>query len=197
MKKSVYLLTVICLSLILGSCQRENTTNSIDEFNIELSDIDFSTLGKYSSIEELQVKMPKMVSLIFDDAKSQMEENNNINNIIVDVKFQNGTAYLNEVIYLDKTHNEIITRAVLDYNTMQFVTTSDLSVNGFNLEEMLGNTSKYQNLGDFAHSDVKNLNVVIGEVSNYLSKNLKEVQDCVFVKFNISPINVQINTTSC
>lgn len=204
MKNVIKILGTLFLFLVFVSCEKEQKTDSNEkvfqgQFKIDLSDldIDFVTLARYSSIEELEQKMPDIVSLIFKDAKKEMEQNNKISNVIVDVKFHNGTAYLNEIVFFDESQNQIITRATLNYNTMQFATVSDVSANNFDLQEILGNTSTYKKAGHFAHSNTENLDVLTGEVAGYLFKNLKKVEDCTFVKFNINQKDTQINNISC
>lgn len=204
MKNVIKILGTLFLFLVFVSCEKEQKTDSIEkvfqgQFKIDLSDlnIDFVTLARYSSIEELEQKMPDIVSLIFKDAKKEMEQNNKISNVIVDVKFHNGTAYLNEIVLLDESQNQIITRATLNYNTMQFATVSDVSANNFDLQEILGNTSTYKKAGHLAHSNTENLDVLTEEVAGYLFKNLKKVEDCTFVKFNINQKDTQINNISC
>ena len=127
MKNTISFIALLFFSISLISCEKEQTKTSnekiIDGITVDLTASklgDNFSLMSYSNVQELQDKLPEVISNLLEDIKSEMSGDTLISDTFVNLKFENGKAIISEIVFFDHVSKSVISGFILNYNTMKY-----------------------------------------------------------------------------
>ena len=195
MKNTISFIALLFFSISLISCENEETKTSnekiIDEITVDLTASklgDNVSLMTYSSLQELEDKIPELVSSILDDIEDEKNQDSRTSDAFINLKFVDGKVFLSEIVFYDKINDLFTSGLVLDFDTMLYQT-----INRIPPHLLVGGCpSGYTSLGTCSNfSNPKAC--VSNKISTFMSANISGLGDCAAVQVSVS----SLATTVC
>lgn len=195
MKNKIAFMMLI-FSVCFISCEKDETKNPnekiIDGVNIDLTSSklgDTFALMTYSSLEELEDKLPELVSSILDDVENEKAQDSRISDAFINLKIYDGKVFLNEVIFYDGTNKLIVSGFVLNYDTMEYETAGRHDIGSLLLGSCPDGYTSLGNCSNFSNPKA----CVSNKISTFMSANISGLGDCAAVQVSVG----SLATTVC
>ena len=199
MKNTISFIALLFFSISLISCENEETKTSnekiIDEITVDLTASklgDNVSLMTYSSLQELEDKIPELVSSILDDVEDEKNQDSRISDAFINLKFVDGKVFLSEIVFYDNINDLFISGLVLDFDTMLYQT-----INRFPPHLVVGGCpSGYTSLGSCSNfSNPKAC--VANKISTFMSANISGMGDCANVQVSVGALATTVCGSLC
>lgn len=207
MKNKIFFISLFFLSFLLLSCESEDKYNLKEQNKAEQlstsvnasKEGDTFTFMTYSSMQELQDKLPRAISLMLDDAQDIIAQDTRVTDAFINIKFSSGKAYLSEIVFYDSNKDEIIRGNILNFDNMTYypITNSTFPILWSGL---VGNCPT-------GYSSVGTCNTLEGaealkacvtsKVAAYMSASLSDIGDCANVQVSIGTFTTRVCGKKC
>lgn len=201
MKNKIVFMALILFSVSFISCEKEETKSAnekiIDGINIDLTASklgDNFSLMSYSNVQELQDKLPEVISNLLEDIESEMNGDTRISDTFVNLKFENGKAIISEIVFFDNDSKSVISGFILNYDTMEY---ESISVSTQDWVGLVGSCpSGYSSLGVCSNfSSPKEC--ITKKLSDFLAANISGVGDCANVQVSVGSLATTVCGKTC
>ena len=199
MKNTISFIALLFFSISLISCENEETKTSnekiIDEITVDLTASklgDNVSLMTYSSLQELEDKIPELVSSILDDIEDEKNQDSRTSDAFINLKFVDGKVFLSEIVFYDKINDLFISGLVLDFDTMLYQT-----INRIPPHLLVGGCpSGYTSLGTC--SNFSNPKACVSNIiSTFMSANISGLGDCAAVQISVGSLAATVCGKIC
>ena len=205
MKNRIAFFSLFFLTVFLMSCENEGEENLVEQKNVEQSSTvenaerlgETFTLMTYSSLEELQDKLPDAIASIIDDAQDIIANDERITDAFINLRFSDGKAYIGEVVFYNQDNEEIVSGQILDFNTLFYEQISSTTTFP-DFSGLVGSCpTGYTSVGtcDTLSSKVKSC--VTEKVATFMSNSLNDIGDCANVQVSIGAFVTRICGKTC
>ena len=199
--KKLFLPFLSIFILIIISCEKQvEETNNLDLSKMQIN-LEESRLGQtivlayYSDISDLQKKVGEITTSLIEDSNEILNNNNEITDVITNIKFSNGKAIISEVFYVNLDTKEIIEGYVLNEETSTYQKV-DPNLGGF--DDFISGScpSGYSQIGSC--SNLNNPQTCVGNsIQTFLTTNINSIGDCANVQVSVGALNTKVCGKVC
>ncbi|MEN8880293.1 MAG: hypothetical protein ABF311_08980 [Polaribacter sp.] len=195
MKLFIKNFTFAFIILLVSSCSKNQSVVEQDELNIDLSTIKLDlnklklnepqVLFSYKNLEELKLQADSTIKELIEEIDDIVASNENITNVLFDLKFNKGVSTLDNVYFLDAKNREIINISEnRDSQRIEF--DWDSFLNGAPCP------NGYTNNGSCSSASC-----ISETTTTILTDGLEGNGDCSEIRYNRGLVSVRICSRSC